>query len=351
MPRGDLVRIVAMLAIAYIAVALLRDLQQPLQGVSESNRGLLSTQAGQQMEGTLPSYFKWKESLLTPVRDQAKCSSCWAFGSTSAFADTLAVMSGGAWQTLLSPQYLMSCTKIGYGCAVGGSPEDIFINQDIIDNGIPLESTFPYTASDDTACNFDTTKLRIRLVAGTGVDLCRDPAFALPGFGQRVINKNILNMKAAIVEFGPILGTLKITRKLIHYNAAKEGIFEEDFNAPSLGEHCIEIIGWCDENVNMNEPGFKDYGYWIIRNSYGGAWGLPPSMRNEKHFAYIRMGVNQNLIESRASICRVVVPACLQEAVANNDITTCAYTSYTDYVNDPEHSYFIEELEEARGGE
>lgn len=343
------VRVAAILGIAYITVALLQDLGQPCQGVSQSNQGLLITQGAAQ--GQLPSYFKWKEALLTPIRDQASCSSCWAFGSTSAFSDTLAVRSGGAWKALLSPQYLMSCTDIGYGCNIGGSPESIFSNKDIIENGIPLESTFPYTASDNTKCAFDTTKLRVKLVGGTGVDLCLDPALALPGFAQRTINKNISNMKAAIVEFGPILGTLKITPALIHYNAAEHGIFSEDLNAKGLGEHCIEIIGWCDKNANIREAGFYDEGYWIVRNSYGAGWGLPASMKNHqdhKHFAYVLMGTNQNLIESRASICRVAVPACLEDAVRSTYISNSAYTSYTDYVNDPERRHFIDELKSAR---
>lgn len=222
----------------------------------------------------------------------------------------------------------------------------IYEFEDAIVNGIPLDKNFPYQPVDGVPCTFDKSGLRIKLARGTGVDLCVDPDFVLPGFRQRQINKNIRNMKAAIMSYGVILGTLDITENLINYDASVQGIFSEDNNnRKSLGQHAIAIIGWSDAGENKEEPGFNS-AYWIIRNSYSQSWGVPARLAADKHshFAYIAMGCNQNLIESRASICQVVTPACLMDAVKKTKIEDCCYKSYTEYVNDGERKYFIDAL-------
>jgi len=202
----------------------------------------------------LPSYFKYKEHMLTDTRDQGMCNSCWSFGLTSAIADTLAVRSGGAWTHLLSPQFLLSCSSAsGHTCEVGASPELVYTDPIVLSQGIPLERDFPYAEGGGGAvvpCQYNTSGLRVYLVPGTGLSLCREPKT------QQEIDQNILNMKHALMTYGPIIGTLKITPALINYDPVHHGVFQEPLDSPSLGEHCIEIIGFCDSNVNTHEPEF-----------------------------------------------------------------------------------------------
>jgi cathepsin B len=291
----------------------------------------------------LPSYFKYKEALLTPIRNQSNCSSCWAFACTSAFADTLAIASRGKFNQLLSPQYLMSCTDIGEGCLIGASPEEIYNHKKLVHEGIPLESEFPYTHLDTTPCPAYIGGYRVKTISNTQVDCCIDPANILPGFKSIIINQNIKNMKHALMEYGPILGTLKISKSLIEYDASKNGIFTETYGEKVMGHHAISIIGWCDANINIHEPGFYDDGYWIIRNSYGNGWSVPHADVHDdhKHFAYIKMGCNTNDIESRASICHIEIPDKYNLMTNMNDV---CYTSYTDYIEDPERLYYYHEL-------
>jgi C1A family cysteine protease len=288
----------------------------------------------------LPTYFKYKEALLTDTRDQGHCASCWAFSLTSAIADTLAVRSGGAWKKWLSPQFLLSCTGIAHSCEVGASPEDVYTNSTVLDEGIPLDTDFAYQGTIVPCQYSNQTGLRVHMVPHSGISLCVEPK------SQRDIDENILRMKYALVNHGPVVGTLKITQKLVHYNPVHHGVFTEDADAESLGQHAIEIIGYCDANVNTHEPEFYDLGYWVIRNSYGKNWGFPSKLvkGGENAFAYVAMGNNTNLIESRASIVDVYTPQCLIKAVKNTNRSNTCYTSYNQYSQDPERQHFIEAL-------
>lgn len=53
---------------------------------------------------------------IHPIRDQAQCGSCWAFGSTEALSDRFCIAGK---DVVLSPQDLVSCDYNNYGCDGG----------------------------------------------------------------------------------------------------------------------------------------------------------------------------------------------------------------------------------------
>jgi cathepsin B len=54
---------------------------------------------------------------IHPVRDQAQCGSCWAFGSSEALSDRFCI--AGKDVGALAPQDLVSCDYNNYGCDGG----------------------------------------------------------------------------------------------------------------------------------------------------------------------------------------------------------------------------------------
>ncbi|KAG5184117.1 putative cysteine protease [Tribonema minus] len=284
----------------------------------------------------LPTYFKWKERFLVPVRNQKGCAACWALSVCDMMSDTINLRSGGQWgRNHLSPQYLISCWHDHQGCNVGGSPEATYDLPQLTEAGIPLEEEFPYTATDTAPCKAITEGvLRVRTIKNTGRDLCVDPATVPESVRQQVIDANIVRMKKALLN-GPIVGTLRVHEDLYKYDGL--AIYQVTPGSRQIGYHAVEVIGYCDESVNWAEPGFDD-GYWVVRSSWGENWGA----RGIRYgFAYVKMGCNEADIESRASVCEVEMPESAKDAIAATDIDTMRYTSYTQYVEDPERSHFV----------
>ena len=87
-------------------------------------------------------------SKIHPIRDQAQCGSCWAFGSTEALSDRFAIASNGAVDVVLSPQDLVSCDSSNYGCSGG------YLNKAwayLASHGAPTETCYPYASASGTA--------------------------------------------------------------------------------------------------------------------------------------------------------------------------------------------------------
>jgi hypothetical protein len=216
-------------------------------------------------------------------------------------ADSISIQSGGGWKFgNLSSQYLLSCSQVHFGCAVGASPEDVYRLSEVTNTGIPLESDLPYEREVTSCKLLKADAMRVRVQANSGVDLCVDPSILPFGFKWLLIRKNVLNMKRAILEYGPIAGTLQITNSLYAYRG---GVYESKFGEGVLGGHAVLITGWCDDGPNR---------YWTIKNWYGPEWG-------ENGYGRIRLGNNTSGIESRASAARVVIPDFLKEVVSSTD--------------------------------
>jgi hypothetical protein len=327
--NDEIIECVAVVCVIYVCFGLIAH-SRPASviKISPENKILLHGQS-------LPSYFKAKEKLLMPVRNQLSCSSCWAFSITEMMADTISLKTGGVWKEYLAPQYLMSCTDIPFDCKIGASPEDFYDIPALTVAGVPLEKDLPYTPKTIVCPVIAKDAKRIRTVPHTGIDICADPDSALPGFRQRIIDTNVINMKRALIQYGPICCTLRITRELYDYKG--DCIFVDNPNSPTLGAHCAELLGWSDRNANTHEPGFTEP-YWIVRNSYSSAWS---SLLYG--FAYIKMGCNNAMIESRASVCQVEIPNDLKSEVAKHNIWDSYYTSYGEYVSDPERQNFVDD--------
>jgi C1A family cysteine protease len=305
----------------------------------------------------LPTYFKWREKLLVPIRSQGQCASCWAFSVCDSMADRISLHTRGAIRNTLSVQELLSCYMPRFfPCHRGGIPEMAY--QYVIVRGLLQEDAYPYE-------NFQSTRIgdcrigkkmgflegwnvdpkrheknphRIYAQEGTVRNLCSAP------LTQGIIDKNIENMKVEIMTNGPIVGTIEVYDDLYSYDA--ESVYEVGENARLMGGHAVEIYGWSDEGANTEESGFEG-AYWLVRNSWGDIWprNLPAEFSG---WFYVRMGRNEAGIESRASAAQPMLTDAMVQLGKSSSWLSGAYTSYQSYVDDPERHKFFAHLAKRR---
>jgi hypothetical protein len=302
--------------------------------------------------GTLPGYFKWKERVLVDVRDQGRCASCWAFAVTDCVADRLSILTGGVVRNNLSVQDLQCYYRRLFTCKRGGIPELAY--HYVISNGLQTETDHPYEQFQSREVNkckqdgnlldywfynfnkIENNKHRVFGKRGSSKSLCYNLATLPEGSDLYLaaLQKNIQNMKTEIMLNGPIVGTMFVRKDLYMYDG--KTVYESAPDSRVMGGHAIEIFGWSEKGQNTSEPGFQD-AYWICRNSWGTKW--PKKLKYG--LMYVKMGINESGIESRASCVEPVLNSATQVHHTKAIVEKQCYRSYEEYLNDPDRVNFI----------
>ncbi|CAM9159362.1 unnamed protein product [Phaeothamnion confervicola] len=285
----------------------------------------------------LPSYLKYKEALLVPVRTQGICTSCWSFAIADALADRISIYTNGAIRNSLSAQELLSCFHEHEGCLVGGSPETAYSY--VIQHGIPEAKDYPYEQENSTKIQKckrgSNTEKRWYGTKHTDRSLCVDLYDMQPGTEryEQALAQNIANMKREIFLNGPIVGTIQVHADLYKYDG--KSVYTVSDGSEEIGGHALEVFGYCEERVNVGEPGFEG-AYWCCRNSWGSAWIA--GLKEPYGYFYVRMGTNEAGIESRASC---ILPVISQGVATVDDLNIARYASYDEYSQDPERQQYF----------
>ena len=204
----------------------------------------------------LPASYSWRaQNLLTPVRDQGACGSCWAFGTVGPLEANILIRDNVSVD--LSEQYLVSCNSYGWSCERGGStahgyhltPSNYYSLTPPGEptSGAVLESSFPYTATDST---------------------CNPPhnhPYQMDDWNyitsNMVVSKDVPYLKQAIYQYGPIKASVCAGDAFMNYSS---GVFatDESYVCDGGTNHAIVLVGWDDSK-----------GAWILRNSWNTWWG------------------------------------------------------------------------------
>ena len=151
----------------------------------------------------------WRsEGLVTDVKDQKLCGSCWAFSAVGTMEGAKAKKTNNL--TSMSEQDLVDCVPDCYGCN-GGWPSvaiQYVINgsTNVSDNGIDTELSYPYTA-ETGECNFTSGS-----VGGKFHNLVKIP------------QGNTKYLYDAILSVGPISVAIDAEEDFQSY---KNGIFDD----------------------------------------------------------------------------------------------------------------------------
>lgn len=197
----------------------------------------------------LPEIADWREKgVLTPVKNQGLCGSCWAFSAVEGVEShhVIARRNQGSYAGLieLSEQQILDCTVIPGGGGCDGGYEDSAY-ETMMKRGASTEWTYPYMSffGDRYSCNATRTR----------------PVVQVANF--EVLPPNSYNnMVSALASVGPI----EVVVDASEWSAYESGIFDGCSKSTVELNHAVQLVG-------MGKEGNVEY--WIVRNSWGVEWG------------------------------------------------------------------------------
>ena len=193
---------------------------------------------------TIPDSIDWRtENVVTNIKDQGQCGSCWAFSAVGAIEGAHAKKTGNL--TSLSEQNLVDCAQ-NYGCEgcngglMGPAMEYVHYN-----GGIDTEASYPYEAEDDT-CRYNKTN------RGATVSTV-----------VNITAGDVDSLLYAIATVGPISVAIDAE---FDFQTYMSGIYSSTECSKESLDHGVLVVGY-----GVSPSGKK---YYIIKNSWGSLWGM-----------------------------------------------------------------------------
>ena len=181
----------------------------------------------------LSASFNWCAlDKCTPIKDQGRCGSCWAFSSVGPLEANILIHDGVAKD--LSEQYLISGNHNGWSCS-----------------GAVGEADFP-----SHAANAPLNPPHVhheKLSTWDYVDI----SYTIP---------TVSALRQAILDYGPVSAAVCVGSAFQSY---RSGACQTDETClPVRGQSAVVLSDWDDAT-----------GSWVLRNSWGTGWGEGGYMR------------------------------------------------------------------------
>jgi len=204
------------------------------------------------LPATAPATRDWRNTtdVITPVKNQEQCGSCWAFSATESIES--AWVQAGKPQAILGPQQIVDCDQTDDGCG-GGNTETAY-EYVIKAGGQETEKNYPYTGQDGT-CRFHSSMIAASITSWKYI--------------SQSAAQELKNMYTYVGTTGPVSVCVDAA-PWQYYNG---GVLKA---CGMQVDHCVQVVGY------MNQSSIP---VWIVRNSWGEDWG-------EQGYIWIEQGKN-----------------------------------------------------------
>ncbi|GAB4853714.1 hypothetical protein Ancab_017907 [Ancistrocladus abbreviatus] len=192
----------------------------------------------------LPDTKDWREEgIVSPVKNQGHCGSCWTFSTTGALEAAYAQAFGKI--ISLSEQQLVDCAGAfnNFGCN-GGLPSQAF-EYIKYNGGLDTEEAYPYTAKNGE-CKFSKDNVGVRVINSVNITLGAED-----------------ELKHAVALVRPVSVAFEVVTGFRFY---EDGVYTSETcgRTPMDVNHAVVAVGY---GVQNGVP------YWLIKNSWGEDWG------------------------------------------------------------------------------
>lgn len=211
----------------------------------------------------LPVHVDWRErdGIVSEVKNQGKCGSCWTFSSTGCLEAHVALKYGSWHRSLLSEQQLVDCAQAfdNDGCR-GGLPSHAF-EYIRYAGGLDSELNYQYTALDGE-CTFNASASPpvspfLPRSAGIGVQV--------PGGSINITVGDENALKFHLATTGPVSIAYQVAPDFRDYES---GVYTSTLcnNTPQDVNHAVLAVGYgSDPDTGLD--------YWLVKNSWDYTFG------------------------------------------------------------------------------
>jgi len=217
----------------------------------------------------LPDNVDWRTAgIITEVKNQGNCGSCWSFGAAECVESMYAQVTNKL--VVLSEQNILDCTPNPNHCGgtggCGGGTVELAYDR-IKQKGIATEKDYPYKSGS------------------SGVDYsCKNNIAPFTNMTDYV---NLpVNQQSPIMDALANIGPLAINVDASSWFGYRSGVFDGcDQDSPDVN-HVVQLVGYGTDS---------QYGdYWLVRNSWGSSYGEKGYIRIKRESGTPRCGIDES---------------------------------------------------------